>query len=200
MQFNSSGQETSESDRNGNTFTYAYVTSGAATGALATITDPVGLVTTLTYNTSGELSTVTDPACRVTTFTMDSHDNLTEIEDPDRAETQYGYSTPTNHLATSETDPDGKTATPHYNSFGQLTSETLFNGTSTTSVDPAQSNGLVAEGHSGTLATSYGGSITNPDSQTTSVSFNRLSRPVGEIDPTAARRRSPIATRVSRPR
>ena len=42
IQFNSSGQETSESDRNGNTFTYAYVTSGAATGALATITDPVG--------------------------------------------------------------------------------------------------------------------------------------------------------------
>ena len=32
IQFNSSGQETSESDRNGNTFTYAYVTSGAATG------------------------------------------------------------------------------------------------------------------------------------------------------------------------
>ena len=43
IQFNSSGQETSESDRNGNTFTYAYVTSGAAAGALATITDPVGL-------------------------------------------------------------------------------------------------------------------------------------------------------------
>ena len=53
IQFNSSGQETSETDRNGNTFTYAYVTSGAAAGALATITDPVGLVTTLAYNAAG---------------------------------------------------------------------------------------------------------------------------------------------------
>ena len=42
---------------------------------------------------------------------------------------------------------------PHYNSFGQLTSETLFDGTSTTSIDPAQSNGLLAPGGSGSLST-----------------------------------------------
>ena len=42
IQFNSSGQETSESDRNGNTFTYAYVASGAAAGALATHHRPRG--------------------------------------------------------------------------------------------------------------------------------------------------------------
>ena len=46
-------------------------TSGAAAGALATITDPVGLVTTLAYNESGHISTITDPADRVTTFTVD---------------------------------------------------------------------------------------------------------------------------------
>ena len=55
--FNSTGQETSIADRNGNTTSYAYVTSGAAAGALQTITDPVGLVTTLAYNgTTGKLT------------------------------------------------------------------------------------------------------------------------------------------------
>ncbi len=71
IQFNSSGQETSETDRNGNEFTYAYVASGAAAGALATITDPVGLVTTLSYAVSGYITTITDPAERVATVTVD---------------------------------------------------------------------------------------------------------------------------------
>ena len=157
IQFNSAGQETSETDRNGNAFDYAYVASGAAAGALATITDPVGLITTLAYSSGGTLSTVTDPASRVTTFTLDGHDNLTQIVDPDGAISTYGYSTPTNHLATTETNPDNKTATAHYNSFGQLTSETLFDGTSTTSIDSAQSNGLLAPGGSGSLPLTYQG-------------------------------------------
>ena len=104
IQFNSSGQETSESDRNDNTFTYGYVSSGAAEGALQTITDPVGLTTTLAYS-GGEIRTITDPALRVTTFTLDAHDNLTSVTDPDGATTSYGYSTPTNHEATSERTP-----------------------------------------------------------------------------------------------
>ena len=165
IQFNSAGKETSISDVNGNTFTYAYVTSGAAAGALATITDPVGLVTTLTYNSSGDLTTITDPADRVTTITINSSDDLTEIVDPDGAETQYGYNS-TNE-ATSETDADDNTAEAHYNGFGQLTSETLYDGTSTTSVDSGQSNGLLAPGDSGPLSTTYAGSVTDPDGRTT---------------------------------
>jgi hypothetical protein len=43
---------------------------------------------------------------------------LTEIVDPESAVTRYGYATPSNHEATTETDPNGKTATAHYNSFG----------------------------------------------------------------------------------
>ncbi len=131
LQFNASGQEVSESDRNGNTFHYAYLTSGPAAGALATITDPVGLVTTLAYDSSGHLSSITDPAARVTTFTVDSSGDLTAIEDPNGALTQYSYNA--NHEAITETNPDNHTATAQYNSFGQLTSETLFDGTSTTS-------------------------------------------------------------------
>jgi RHS repeat-associated protein len=181
IQFNSSGQETSEADRNGNTYHFGYVASGTATGALATITDPVGLVTTLAYNSSGFVSTVTDPANRLTTFTVDSHDNLTQIVDPDGAITTYGYATPANHEATSETNPNGKTATAHYNSFGQLTSETLFDGTSTTRIDSALSNGLLAPGGNGSLSTAIQGSVTDPDGHTTTFTFNWMSHPTGEM-------------------
>ena len=65
IQFNSSGQETSENDRNGNTIHYAYVSTGPAAGALASITDPVGLITTLAYNSSGISARVKDPASRL---------------------------------------------------------------------------------------------------------------------------------------
>ncbi len=146
LQFNSSGQETSEADSNGNTTSYAYFTSGAASGALDTITDPVGLVTTLAYDSDGHLGTITDPAGRVTTTTFDSYDNLTSITDPDGAATHYGYNTP-NHLITTEIDPNDSTATAVYNDFGQLISETLFDDTSSTEIDSAQSNGLLAPGH-----------------------------------------------------
>ena len=186
IQFNSSGQETSEADSNGNTTSYAYVTSGAAAGALYTITDPVGLVTTLAYDSSGHLSTITDPADRVTTFTVDSNDNLTSITDPDDAVTQYGYSTPSNHEMTSETDPNDNTATVTYNSFGQFTSETLFDGTSSTEADPSQSNGLYAPGGEGALSTSLAGTVTDTNGNTTTLTFNWMSHPTGEADATGA--------------
>jgi YD repeat-containing protein len=149
-------------------------------GALATITDPVGLTTTLTYNTSGFISTITDPADRTTTLTVGTDGNITAVEDPNGSTTDYGHSTPSDHLATTETDPNGNTATAHYNSFGQLTSETLFGDTGTTSTDAALRNGLSAPGGSGSLSTSYAGSITDPDGRTTTVSFNSMSLPTGE--------------------
>ena len=178
IQFDAAGQETSESDRNGNAFTYAYMTGGAAAGALASITDPVGLVTTLTYNSSGDISTIEDPADRVTSFTVISGDDLTEIVDPDGAATRYGYNA--SNEATSETDANNNTAVAHYNGFGQLTSEMLDDGTSTTAIDSAQGNGLLAPGGSGSLPTTYAAGVTDPDGRTTSLTFNWMSHPVGE--------------------
>ncbi len=40
------------------------------------------------------------------------------FSDPDNAVTQYGYATPSNHLLTTETNPNGGTATAPYNSLG----------------------------------------------------------------------------------
>ena len=61
-----------------------------------------------------------------------------------------------------------------------MTSETLFGDTGTTSIDAALSNGLLAPGDSGSLSTSYEGSVTDPDGHTTTVTFNWMSHPTGE--------------------
>ena len=142
----------------------------------------MGLVTTLAYDEYGHISTITNPDGFVTTFTVDGYGNLTEVEDPLGDTTEYGYATPSNHEATSETDPNGNTATATYNSFGQLTSETLYDGTSTTSIDSAQSNGLLAPGDSGSLSTDYDASVTDPDGRTTTLTLNWMSHPTGEVE------------------
>ena len=134
--FGSNGQEISSADVNGNTTSYAYSTTGPSAGALSTITDPVGLITTLAYDSNGHLSTVTDPAGRVTSFTFDSSGNMTKVVDPDGATTQYGYNS--NHELNSETDPNAATATIAYDSFGRMTTETLYDGTSQVRITPAQ--------------------------------------------------------------
>ena len=183
VQFNSSGQETSEADRNGNTTSCSPRHQRRRRQALQTITDPVGLVTTLAYDSSSHLSTITDPADRVTTITVDSNDNLTNITDPDDALTQYGYSTPANHLITTETDPNDNTATAYYNSYDQFTSETLFDGSSTTEVSAAQSNAPLDPGGYGQLPIAYQASVTDPDGNTTTVTYNAQSHPIGVTDP-----------------
>ncbi len=108
IRFDNKGRETSSTDRNGNATTYAYVSAGQpGAGALQTMTDPVGLVTTLAYGSAGTLASITDPAARVTRVAFDGNDNLAQITDPDGAIEKYGYATPANHLATTETDPNG---------------------------------------------------------------------------------------------
>jgi RHS repeat-associated protein len=188
IQFDTNGRETSEADSNGNTTSYAYVTSGAAAGALSTITDPVGRVTTLSYNGSGKLSTVTDPAGRVTTVTIDSNGNLTGITDPDSASVAYGYSTPSNHRMTTEVSPNGFTATVTYDSFGRVASEALFGATGATGVSYAQSEGLLAAGGSGSLylGSNTMGTVTDPLSHTVTLIFDSMYHPLKKIDGTSA--------------
>ena len=183
VQFDAQGREVSETDRNNNTTTFAYVPAGQpGAGALKTMTDPVGLVTTLAYNAAGKLATITDPAGRVTTVVVDGNGNLTKVTDPDGAIEQYGYATPSDHRATTETNADGNTATAHYNIFGQFTSETLFNGTSTTQVAAAQAQGILAPGQSTTGVPTYQATITDALNRTTTIGMNRGSHPSGVTD------------------
>ena len=180
--FNSSGQETSESDRDGNTTSYAYVTSGAAAGAVATMTDPVGKVSTVAYDTGGHIQTITDPAGRVTTYALSSGD-LRSVTDPDGAVTSFTYS---GHKLVTEADPDGHVTTTTYDGFDRVSSEALAGGTGTTSIAAAEENGLVAAG--GTVSAllpmgSYQGSVTDPAGHTTTVTFNSMGHPTQVTDP-----------------
>ena len=160
-QFNTAGPgDPAEADRNGNTTSYAYVTSAPPPGQGTRSPTRSGWSTTLAWPIPpAGLSTVTDPADRATTFTVDSNDNLTSINDPDDAVTQYGYFLdalqPRDDQA--ETDPDDNTATVTYNSFGQVASETLFDGTSSTEADPRRATACGMPGARGACRPAWRG-------------------------------------------
>ena len=83
-------------------------------GNLLSITDPNGLVTTLTYSTTstpsgiapaaGLLLTVTDPRGRVLSFTYNSNSEVSTVTEPDGGVLAYAYNTSGN--LTSVTYPD----------------------------------------------------------------------------------------------
>jgi len=111
--FDANGLQTATIDRNGNTTTYQYDTSGN----LASITDPTGLVTTLSYS-GGKLGSITTPDGRSTTFTHDADGNLTSITEPDGSVTSYTYDS--RHLLTAKTGPNGYTTQYHYGPHGRI--------------------------------------------------------------------------------
>jgi YD repeat-containing protein len=97
INFNSSGQETSVVDTDGNITSYSY-TGGLLTG----ITDLDGQTTTLTY-TGGKLTSILDPAGRSATLAY-SGNQLTSITDAGTNLWKYAYDT-SNDL-TALTDPN----------------------------------------------------------------------------------------------
>ena len=86
INFDADGLQTSIVDRNGNRTIFEYDVNDR----LETMTDPAGLLTTLTYF-EGSLSTITDPALRVTEFFHDPEGNLIRIVDPDQTERVFTY-------------------------------------------------------------------------------------------------------------
>ncbi|TMA82906.1 MAG: RHS repeat protein, partial [Deltaproteobacteria bacterium] len=86
VNFSSQGLQTSVVDRNNNITTYGYDGSGR----LITVTDPVGLVTTLVY-ANDRLQKITDPAGRPTQFQHDSSGNLTRVTNPNGTFVRYNY-------------------------------------------------------------------------------------------------------------
>lgn len=87
MAFNSTGQLTSISDRNGNSLSFTY--NGA--GNLVTIADTVGRVVSLSYNGANRLASVTDPIGRQVTYAYDANGRLVSDTDPKGGVMQYHY-------------------------------------------------------------------------------------------------------------
>jgi RHS repeat-associated protein len=161
----SGGGKTTMTDAHGNVTTYDYanlellsVTRGDGTPAAAatsytydpatlgrtTITDPLGRVTTNTFDGDGNLLTTTDPAGHTSSFTYNGFDELTSKTTPLGETTSFAYDGRGNLLAvtdplgnttslayadsahpgdlTSTTDPDGRVTTLAYDGFGNLAS------------------------------------------------------------------------------
>jgi YD repeat-containing protein len=112
MQFDATGRETAEVDRNGLATTYGY----NAGGNLTSVTDPYGQAMRLAY-LNGQVSTITDPASRVTQIGYDGSGRLDQITDPDNAVWQYSLDG--SNLLTSETDPRNNLTTFTFN-FGRV--------------------------------------------------------------------------------
>ncbi|WP_423815663.1 RHS repeat-associated core domain-containing protein [Ralstonia solanacearum species complex bacterium KE056] len=131
---------------------YAYDTAGN----LTQVTDPRGLVTTLTYDALGRrtkvqgppatpggaaptavftydgqdrVRQVTDPRSLVTTYTVDGLGNTIQQQSPDTGTTNATYDAVGN--LTSRTDARGKTTTFSYDAVDRLTQASYASGTPT---------------------------------------------------------------------
>ncbi len=124
--FSSSGQLTTEVDRNGNATMLSY----NASNQLSSVTDPDGRSLIFTYGANGLLSSVVDPTGRSVSFSYDSSDNLISATDADGGTWSFTYDP--NHLMLTMTDPRGGATTNSYDSSGRVLSQTDPMGRQTT--------------------------------------------------------------------
>jgi RHS repeat-associated protein/uncharacterized repeat protein (TIGR01451 family) len=115
-------------DTNGNRITLGY-TNGLPT----TITHSSGAQLVLAYNAGGRLASVTDPLGRVTTYEYDaSGEHLVRVTQPGGRVTAYTYDTgavlPREHALLSVTYPDGTHSNFAYDDNGRLTQTSGDNG------------------------------------------------------------------------
>jgi len=102
-------------------------------GQLTVVTDPFGHSLTFTYNAAGQLATLTDPNGDVYKYTYDSSNNLSTVTYPDGTSKTYAYDeanynpSPTAHphLLTGITDQNGNRYTSiYYNASGEVVETT----------------------------------------------------------------------------
>jgi YD repeat-containing protein len=139
------------------------VTFGETGGpGLNQVDDPLGHVTTLTYDAGHSLTSVTDPSSHVTTYTYDAGEHVTSTDVLGHLST-YTYD-PDDRMETS-TDPDGKTTTYTYDPGGPLGQSSNSGGMTTYTYDPG--DGLLSQ-------------VTDPLGHTTSYTYDADDRVIAE--------------------
>ena len=117
MNFNSSGQLTSETDRNGNTTAFTY-----SSGKLATMTDASGRTLAFTW-TGSNITQVEDPDSQTVTYTYDGSGNLHEVTNQAGGHMYYTYDG-SHNLLTVEDPNTNMAETNTFNGSNQVLTQT----------------------------------------------------------------------------
>lgn len=144
LEFNSSGQLTSETDRNGNTLTMTY----NASKELETVKDGAGRKLTYTYNAEKLVESVKDPMGRTVKYTYLSG-NLASVTLPGEEKARWKFEYNASHGITLMTDGRGDGVSFEYDASHRVSVEkdamerehtftykTIEGGTETTVVEP----------------------------------------------------------------
>jgi RHS repeat-associated protein len=119
LHFNSTGQLTSEADRNGNTLTMTY----NAEKRLESVTDPASRKLSLKYNSEGFVESAEDPMKHVVKYTYESK-NLASVTHPGEASLRWQFKYDASHQMTSETDGRSHAVTTEYDTSHRVILQT----------------------------------------------------------------------------
>ncbi len=165
------------------TTTFAYDTAGR----MRTVTDPLGHVSTTTYNAAGDLTNETNPLGQTTSYAYDSAGRLLTTTDPTGAVTTNTYDTSGRLVSTST--PLGHTTTYAYDALGQQTAATFPDGSMTTQDYSVLGRTSASHDQLGrTTTNTYGDdgnptSVTDPTTAVTQQVYDAAGRQTGTIDP-----------------
>jgi YD repeat-containing protein len=190
LHFNSTGQLTSETDRNGNTLTMAYESKGR----LESITGVSGRKITLAYNAEGQVESAKDPMGHTVKYTYESG-NLASVTLPGEEKARWKYKYNSEHELTSETDGREHTITTEYNEAHQVVSQTdamsrkrtwkytpIERGTETTITEPSGSTTIERFNEYGSPTSVTRASGTSI-AATTTYEYNEADELTATIDP-----------------
>ncbi len=170
--FNSTGQLSSETNRNGIGLTLSY----HGNGELASVVTYAGQTVSFSYNASGLLTQLTFPPSRTVSYTYTAGGDLASVTDAAGGTTSYSYNAA--GLLATVTDQDGNQLVDNsYNAAGQVISQVnALNQTATFSYDAANSTCTYTDPDGGQWTDTYDGDVlisrTDPSGGTTDYSYD----------------------------
>ena len=171
-------------EKDGGVWQYTY---DVAKDTLIRKTDPVGGVTSYTYDGKRNLLGATGPGGATTSYAYDAEDNLVSMTDPLGAVTTFTYNDFGQVLTV--TDPKGHTLTNTYDAAGNLTQTTDAKGAKTVFTHDDRGNLLtVTDPRNKTITYAYDAagnllSVTDQNNKVTTFTWDANGNPLTETSP-----------------